>query len=246
MVRGQAPPVTVRNHQQLCGASSLGNAMRTFCVVLVDASESVLAGALKDLNTSRATYSQEVQDLKSSEEDADAEAEEAPFHIQPVRISTRSSRWPWQPAAAGPSFRALWSEAKWAPAFVLELETQRIAPVKQLGNLQDLYQNIAYEDLKFKELPEGLSLVRALPDPEAPLRRELSALISSPPAAILLFLLVAAAAAVLPELSVGAACAALAAAAGLLLSAWPWAFRRCFALLWCAASASSFECQRNF
>jgi len=236
-VKSQMPPVTVRNHQQLCGANSLGDVMRTFCLVLVDISDSHSADVLSDLNASQSAYSQEVLDLKASGEDA-----EEPFHVQPVRLATRSSRWPWQPAAAGPGFRALWSEAGRLPAFVVELETRRIAPVKIL---KDLYQQIAYEDLKFHELPETLSLVRALPDPETPLRRELSMLLSSPISALPLFLLAAAAAAVLPELSVAAACATLAGVYGVLLLAWPWVFRRSFALLWCTALPTSFECQAN-
>mmetsp|Transcript_96825 Transcript_96825/g.298488 ORF Transcript_96825/g.298488 Transcript_96825/m.298488 type:complete len:570 (+) Transcript_96825:2464-4173(+) len=238
-VKSQVPPITVRNHQQLCGASSLGDAMRKFCLVFVDLPDARIAGVISELNASQSAYSQELLDLASSGEDA-----EEPFHVQPVRLATRSARWPWQPAGAGPGFSALWRETKRAPAFVIELETLRIAPVK-LSNLKELYQQIAYEDLKFGELPESLSLVRALPDPETPLKREVFLLLSSPVSALPLFLLSAAAAAVLPELSLPAACASLAGALALLLSVWPWAFRRCFALLWCTAFASSFECQAN-
>merc|ERR1719401_115014 len=44
----QAPHATMRNYQQLCTAGQ-GRAMRTFCLVLVDAADAVAGIALTDL-----------------------------------------------------------------------------------------------------------------------------------------------------------------------------------------------------
>merc|ERR1719219_298972 len=112
---------------------------------------------------------------------------------------TSTSRLPWGPSAAGPGFRGIRQAVKWAPVFVFELETSRIAEVKATV-LTELYQRIAYEDLKFSELPEGLSLARGLPDPETSLRKDLMSMLLYPPSAILIFLLLAVVVAVVPEL----------------------------------------------
>lgn len=230
----QAPHVTVRNYQQLCGAPG----MRRFCLVLVDVADGPrVNSALEELGSSRASFTQEVAELRS----ADEEATEEPFHIQPVRVMTSSSRLPWHPVAAGSAFSQLLAAADKAPAFVVELETRRIAAIRT-SSFRELYQQIAYDDLKFTELPEGLSLARGLPDPETPLRRELLHLLSTLPGSLLAFLLAAAAIAIVPELSLAAAGASVAAAVTLLIVAWPIASRRCVALVWCTVSPSSFEC----
>mmetsp|Transcript_69847 Transcript_69847/g.149512 ORF Transcript_69847/g.149512 Transcript_69847/m.149512 type:complete len:660 (-) Transcript_69847:9-1988(-) len=102
MVGKQVPAITVRNYQQLCGASGsgLGRAMRTFCLILVDPSDASATTALGELEGSRVAYAQELIELKSAGE----EAEEEPFHIQPVRIMTRGSRLPWRAGGAGSAF----------------------------------------------------------------------------------------------------------------------------------------------
>ena len=48
----------------------------------------------------------EVQELRNSGEDS-----EEPFRIQPVRVASSSSRFPWQAAGPGHSFPAVWKEA---------------------------------------------------------------------------------------------------------------------------------------
>jgi hypothetical protein len=136
-IGGQAPSLTVRSHHQLCGAGGHGEAsQRTFCLILVDASEATVEATVSQLKESRAAYAQEVLELKNSEEEG--EATEELFHIQPTRIATSTSRLPWRPSGAGPSFRALWAEVDRAPAFLLELETRRVAAVKT-PNMKDLF-----------------------------------------------------------------------------------------------------------
>uniref|UniRef100_A0A7S2L1V6 J domain-containing protein n=1 Tax=Zooxanthella nutricula TaxID=1333877 RepID=A0A7S2L1V6_9DINO len=229
----EAPHATLRNYQQLCGA--LG--MRTFCLFLVDNSVARVPVALEELGSSRTSFLQEAAELRSEDE----EATEEPFHIQPIRVTTSSSRLPWLPVAPGASFKALWAAADKAPSFVLELETRRVAPVKT-ASFRELYQQIAYDDLKFRELPEGLSLARSLPDPEVTLGRELLHGLATLQGSLLAFLLAAAAIAVVPELSLPAVGAVTAVAASLIAGAWPLACRRCIAIVWCGISPGRFEC----
>lgn len=236
VVKNQAPSLTWRNYQQLCGASG----QRRYCLMLVDHAEGPgLAKVLSDLNVSQSNYAQEVAELETSEGDS-----EEPFQLQPVRVMTSTSRLPWGPSAAGPAFRDIRQAAKWAPCFVFELETGRIAEVKATV-ITELYQRIAYEDLKFSELPEGLSLVRGLPDPETSLRKDVMSMLLYPPSAVLIFLMLAVVVAVVPELRPSTAAVAFSVVFVLLLICWPWACRRFFTALWCLVLPGRYECQRN-
>jgi len=236
-ISSQAPHVTVRNYQQLCSVGGLGQAARTFCLFLVDAEENQAIKALEELNASRTAYAQEVLELKSSGEDT-----EELFHVQPVRISTRTSRWPWRPAGASSGFSSVWAEAKKASAFVFELETRRIAAVRS-SSLQELLQQIAYEDLKFHELPETLSVVQSLPDPEISVRKELRRNLSTPFGATVFFLFLAAAIAILPELPLLTGVIAVTSALVILPVFLPGLCRQCIAPAWCMMSTATFECQ---
>jgi len=223
VISGLAPHMTVRNHRQLCEAGET----RKFCLVLVDVvDDSVLGKALDELNSSRVAYAQELQELKESEEGTSEEL----FQVQAVRVMTRSSRLPWLPVAAGPAFPTLWSEVGRTKAFVLELETQRVAAVKtpSLGNL---FQAIAYEDLKFQDLPDGLSLLRALPDPEMPLARQIRRMLTTAVGAVVTYLLIAVVASITPELSLITNCVSLGTALLLLIICWPAACRRLLGLI---------------
>jgi hypothetical protein len=189
----QAPQLTVRNHRQLCEA---GSESRTFCLVLTDISDdSQISQVLTDVASSHSAYAKEVQEMK----DAEQEVTEEPFRIQVVRVSTSTSRVPSRPVAVAPPFYAAWAEVNKAPMFMVELETQRVTEVKP-AVLKDVYQQVAYEDLKFKELPEGVSFVRGLPDPEASVTRELFRLLTTPFGAFFAYVALAVIVAVGPEL----------------------------------------------
>lgn len=215
-----APHLTVRNHRQLCEA---GKASRTFCLVLVDMPGSnQVDQVLQDVATSVAEYAKELAEMK----DADSEAaEEEPFRIQPVRVMTGTSRYPSQPVAVGRDFYTAWAEVGYAPMFLIELETKRVSAVKA-SILPNLAQQIAYEDLKLKELPEGFQLLRALPDPEVPLMRVMFRQLSTPFGALFAFVALAGVSAIAPELPVWQLGAAGAGALMLLLLFWPLACRR--------------------
>lgn len=197
-VGSTAPSLTVRNYRSLCGNGGLSVASRSFCLVVVDGDDAGLRSILSDLNASRAAYAQEVADLKATADD-EGVGEEL-FHIQPVRISTSTSRLPSRPSGAGPGFAALWAEAKYASMFVLELETRRVAVVKK-SNLKDIFQGIAYDDIKFSELPEEVSLTRSLPDPETSIKRELVSALHTLVGMLVAFLFMVVGVAVVPELS---------------------------------------------
>lgn len=217
----EAPPLTVRNHRQLCGA---GTASRTFCLILVDmTSTASVAKVIEDVASSRSDYAKELQEIQESEDGGNPQ-EEA-FRIQPVRVMTGTSRFPSQPVAVGSDFHTAWAQVGYSPMFLIEIDSGRVAPVKQ-SILPQLCQQIAYEDIKFKELPDSFHILRALPDPEVPLRRALIRKLSSPVGAILALLFLATVGAVAPELEVAHLAAGGGAALSIIVLAWPLACRR--------------------
>lgn len=239
-VNDQVPNLTVRNHKQLCEAQGT----RTFCLFLVDdADGSQSAKALREVKSSKEAYAQELIDLRSGDEGGDEETStEESFNIQVVRVMTSSSRWPWHPVAVGAGFDAIWSQAKYAKTFVYELETRKLAAVKT-PSLQEIFQQIAYEDLQFVDTPETSPLLSALPDPEVRLKRELSRFLGSLPGAVIAYLCMAAVMAAAPEFPMSHVGALVAVMLSLLIAAWPVAFRKCVGAMWCLTSPSRFECQ---
>lgn len=217
----EAPHLTVRNHRQLCGA---GTASRTYCLVMVDmTANEKITQVLGDVAASRTEYAKELAEMREAE--SDTTTEEEPFRIQAVRVMTGTSRFPSQPVAVSRDFYTAWAEVGRAPMFLVELETQRVSAVKE-SVMNQLYQQIAYEDIKLKELPEDFVMVRAMPDPEMPLRRAIFRIISTPVGAILTYLLLAAATAVCPELPLVTNAAAGCGFFALVILVWPLACRR--------------------
>mmetsp|Transcript_7653 Transcript_7653/g.18326 ORF Transcript_7653/g.18326 Transcript_7653/m.18326 type:complete len:702 (-) Transcript_7653:62-2167(-) len=236
----QAPIVTIRNYQQLCGDKATQGTSKTYCLILVDSSADERAKRLQELDSSRSAYYQEVQEMKNSGEDA-----EEPFRIQPVQVASSGSRWPWQPAAPGPSFAAVWAEASKARAFVLEMETRKFAAIKTTS-LTELFQNIAYEDLQLKELDEdGPPLSRLFSDPETTLRREMSAILSTSLGAVCAYLVVALMMSVAPELELPQLAAPLAVLIVVVMLASPTLNRSVISIVWCTINSAAMECQRN-
>mmetsp|Transcript_38909 Transcript_38909/g.90084 ORF Transcript_38909/g.90084 Transcript_38909/m.90084 type:complete len:699 (-) Transcript_38909:193-2289(-) len=237
----QAPVGTVRNFQQLCGDRVLGQGTsRTYCLILTDTGADQTAKALRELESSQKAYYQEVQEIKNAGEDA-----EEPFRIQPIRIASSGSRFPWSPAGPGQSFWPVWKEASKAWAFILDVETRKFAAVKT-ASLNELYQGIAYEDLPLSELNEdGPPLSRLASDPETTLRREVSAILSTSLGACFAYLLVAIVVAISPELELPALTAGLTAMASVATLASPVLTRHFIGIFWCTINASRMECQRN-
>jgi len=224
-MNAEAPSLTVRNHRQLCSA---GSASRTFCLILVDmTSQQQITKVLEDVKASRTEYSKELAEMREAE--GDSSTEEEPFQIQAVRVMTGTSRFPSQPVAVSPDFYTAWAEVGHAPMFLVELETQRVAAVKE-SVVSQLCQQIAYEDIKLKELPEDFKIIRALPDPEVPLRRALFRIISSPIGAIVTYLLLAVVISIAPELDAATNMAAGGGLLALVVLVWPFACRRLLSL----------------
>merc|ERR1712217_956458 len=156
-------------------------------------------------------------------------------------MSTGTSRWFWNPVAAGSGFYPLWNEVKRSRAFVLDVEGKRVAIWKH-KDVKEVFQQIAYEDLKFTDLSDDVSLPMALADPEVPLKQATMRVITRPVGGAIAYLLLACAVACLPELELPYGAAVLGGLSAFILVIWPYACRRVMLGFSCFVS-SSFECQ---
>jgi len=239
----QAPAVTVRNYQQLCGS----HGSRNLCLLLID-DDSRIPKALQELKTSRETYTQEVADLKQAELDDPSAVEsgeegstEETLNIQAVRVTSQSSRMPWAPIAFPRAFHGLWSEVEYSKAFLLDLENKRISAIKS-KSFGELYQGVGYDDVKFRDVPEDFSFARAMPDPETSLRREFGKLFSTIPGIIIGYVLFSAMVSVFPELEPIQLVGGVSGGVALLTLVWPLMCRKAILMFWCVGS-SAMECQ---
>eukprot|EP00747_Dinoflagellata_sp_TGD_P168140 gnl/TRDRNA2_/TRDRNA2_193848_c0_seq1.p1 gnl/TRDRNA2_/TRDRNA2_193848_c0~~gnl/TRDRNA2_/TRDRNA2_193848_c0_seq1.p1 ORF type:complete len:756 (+),score=189.67 gnl/TRDRNA2_/TRDRNA2_193848_c0_seq1:82-2349(+) len=228
-VSTMAPHLTVRNYQQLCAPEPVGKAKdeekvsKTYCLVMVDADEATLAKKVDELSSSRQAYATELKELRES----GSETTEEMFQIQPVQISTSTGRWPWAPAAANIAHLPLAQLGGSLPAtFLIDMDGKKVATVKS-SSVSDIYQNIAYEDLKLTELDEdGPNVARVFSDPESSLYSEVRRALTTIPGALGGYILLVVAVVLLPEFSLPVAGVFAAAVLGLLLGLWPGFCRR--------------------
>lgn len=222
-----APYLTVRNFRQLCAGHE--DDIKNYCLFFVDMPDDDVARLTKEIAQSKQAYAQELADLKESADDS-ADVTEENFRLQPVRIRTSASHFPWVPDC--PDFakftRGLWDHTGRSSMFVLEWDTRRYSPLKG-KSLIEVFQSIAYEDVQFQELPdEGPNLMTILPDPESSLSGELRRGLTSVVGAALALLFLAGAVALFPELPVPVSALAVGVIFAVLMFCWPAACRRVF------------------
>jgi hypothetical protein len=220
-----APHLTVRNFRQLCAAHE--DEVKNYCIFFVDMRDDDVVRLTKEVAKSKNAYAQELADLKENADDG-ADVTEENFRLQPVRIRTSSSHFPWVPDC--PDFskftNGLWDYTGRSSMFVLEWDTRRYAPLKG-KSLMEVFQSIAYEDVQFQELPdEAPNLMTILPDPESSLSGELRRGLTGFVGAALALLFLAGAVALFPELPAPVACLAVTIFFAMVLFCWPAACRR--------------------
>merc|ERR1712107_10870 len=141
-------------------------------------------------------------------QDSDAEGvTDEPIHVQVVRVASASSRDPRVPPGVTAAFHKVWATAGRGSWLLLDLASRRVAGTKAT-DFGHLYQQVAYDDIKFVDIPDGIAVASIMPDPEESFTHELRRVFfSSPPFALLSLVIFAALAAVLPELPLAKAAA---------------------------------------
>lgn len=147
LVETRVPFVTQTSLELLCQSRYT----RRYCLFLTDST--VHDQVLQDLKASRRAYLDELGELRQNEDIMDVEEE---FWIQPVYAGNL----PDSLRKVDPSFFPPLA----SPAVLVEIETSRYAEITVKG-FTELYQSVAYEDLKLEQIPEDWSLFKALVNP---------------------------------------------------------------------------------
>eukprot|EP00811_Abedinium_folium_P010602 NODE_1980_length_2319_cov_6.305657.p1 GENE.NODE_1980_length_2319_cov_6.305657~~NODE_1980_length_2319_cov_6.305657.p1 ORF type:complete len:722 (-),score=250.75 NODE_1980_length_2319_cov_6.305657:153-2234(-) len=226
----QAPFLTMRNHEQLCG---MFGQVRRLCLPMVDMSAKAVKQAMDELAESRALLLAELQEMKEAtveDDDGDSVVEEPPL-IQAVQLSTRSPRFPSQPPASyRPGFHALRAAVDGKAAFLIELSTHRTVVTPK--SLHEVYQKVAYDDFQFVELPESLQSPLAwLADPAEPLKKQLKRDLMTWTGMFAALVVIVGVGSVLPELTPVQAAGTLAGLWGVVTLVWKPLFRTTLSVL---------------
>ncbi|MAB00510.1 MAG: hypothetical protein CMN86_19755 [Stappia sp.] len=190
---------------------------------MVDMAPADVTKALAELKQSRENYEAELADLKANSEE---EVEETIPDIQAVQLTRSAPRWPSDPPAAG---KVVFSEIMnhvglYSGMFLMEFGANMA--IKCPSSLKEVYQKLAYEDLKLEEIPEHLRNPPAwVPDPEESLKAQLMRTLSTFTGAFFAFVVVLGVVAVLPELPTEQQAAAGGGITLMILIVWPPAFR---------------------
>mmetsp|Transcript_26927 Transcript_26927/g.47687 ORF Transcript_26927/g.47687 Transcript_26927/m.47687 type:complete len:713 (-) Transcript_26927:87-2225(-) len=142
------PSLSARSADLLCRSLAV---RRTYCLVLVDPPDSVAARSMKELNESRAVYAEEVEQLRANGDEVSDEEDN--FIVPMVRLFRRPRG--LQPSIAtcrAPKFGQMDKALGSVGAFLMDLDTGRVAALKGLSSFRGIYPQIAYEDsLKWEE-----------------------------------------------------------------------------------------------
>jgi hypothetical protein len=161
LVETKVPFVTQTSLELLCQSRYT----RRYCLFTTDSS--VHDQVLQDLKTSRKAYLDELGELRQNEDIMDVEEE---FWIQPVYAGNL----PDSLRKVDPTYFPPLA----SPAVLVEIETSRYAEIT-VARFTELYQSIAYEDLKLEAIPEDWSLFKALVNPSETVMNQIRYIFSS-------------------------------------------------------------------
>ena len=161
-------PLSVQNAELMCRSLVI---RRVYCLVLVDASDSAMARAAQDLGASRSQYQGEVADIRAG--GGEVSEDEDNFVVPILRLlrhpQSQISQSPSIASCYAPKFPQVEKALGASSAFLMDLDTSRIAPLR-LSSFRGLYPQIAYEDsLTWLEALDGS--VGFLPDCSEGLRQ---------------------------------------------------------------------------
>ena len=158
-----AVPVSVQNAELMCRSLAI---RRVYCLVLVDASDGAMARAAEDLEISRRQYQGEVAEIRAG--GGEVSEDEDNFVVPSLRLLRHPSLQPSVASCYAPKFVQVERALGAASAFLMDMDTSRIAPLR-LSSFRGLYPQIAYEDSL--NWVDGLDPIRSLPDCSETLRQ---------------------------------------------------------------------------
>jgi len=154
-----APAVSARSAELLCRSLPI---KRVYCLVMLDPSDADVARTSAELADSRAQYTREVADIRAN--GGDVSEDEDNFVVSVVRLFRQQRG--LQPSVATcrcPRFSQVERAIGGAPAFLMDMDTGRVAALRGLSSFRGLYPQIAYED-NLRWADDALHPFLSLPD----------------------------------------------------------------------------------
>jgi len=156
IIHTHAPEIDQLSYKTVCGAPvvSAEHPTRKYCLILVDATVDDVTRVEQELKESKKTYEAEVAELKESDDNF---VSEDPFEIQLARVTTAPSLFSRKLPVTSTwgSFigqTPLASSGARQMHFLYEDATNQGKSVGKLENYKDLYQQLAYEDIKLQDV----------------------------------------------------------------------------------------------
>ena len=148
-------PLSVPSAELMCRSLAI---RRVYCLVLLDASDAAMARAARDLEESRTQYQTEVAEIRAG--GGEVSEDEDNFVVPTLRLLRHPSLQPSISSCFAPKFPQVERALGASSAFLMDMDTSRIAPLR-LSSFRGLYPQIAYEDsLTWVDI----DTIRSLPD----------------------------------------------------------------------------------
>mmetsp|Transcript_20673 Transcript_20673/g.48270 ORF Transcript_20673/g.48270 Transcript_20673/m.48270 type:complete len:675 (+) Transcript_20673:60-2084(+) len=134
--------LSVQSAELLCRSLAI---RRVYCLVLLDAADTALSRAARDLRDSRGQYQSEVAEIRAG--GGDVPEDEENFIVPTLRLLRQTTGLEASVESCfAPKFIQVETALGGSSAFLLDLDTRRIAPLRGLSSFRGLYPQIAYED----------------------------------------------------------------------------------------------------
>ena len=155
-------PLSVQGAELMCRSLAI---RRVYCLVLLDASDAAMARAARDLEESRTQYQTEVAEIRAG--GGEVSEDEDNFVVPTLRLLRHPSLQPSVASCFAPKFPQVERALGASSAFLMDMDTSRIAPLR-LSSFRGLYPQVAYEDsLTWVDI----DTIRSLPDCSEGLRQ---------------------------------------------------------------------------
>lgn len=136
--------------------------LRVYCLVLLDATETMMSQALREVRESQEQYMKEVKEIRAG--GGEVLENEDKFVVPVLRLlRTPVGMEPSVESCHAPEFHRMEKTLGGASAFLMDLEKGRVAALKDAPSFHGLYAQIAYED-SLAWTNKVLDSTKSLPD----------------------------------------------------------------------------------
>jgi hypothetical protein len=137
-----APTLSARSAELLCRSLAI---RRVYCLILLDPPDADMSRAIGELKESRKQYANEVAEIRAG--GGEVTEDEDNFVVHALRLWRQPKG--LQPSIAtcnAPKFMQVENMLNGSRAFLMDMDTGRLASLKVLSSFRGIYPSIAYED----------------------------------------------------------------------------------------------------